>query len=232
MSIAEKIAAVREKMAAAEREAGRAEGEVMLLPVSKTVDTARMKEALAAGCTVFGENYVQELCAKYEEMHAAGASFHFIGHLQTNKVKYIIDKVDMIHSVDSIRLAREIDRQAKKAGRIMDILIEINVGGEESKTGLPPQEFETMLAELPKLDGLRLCGLMTIPPQCEEQQLAEYFAQMRQLFVDMQAKKSDNSNIHVLSMGMSGDFPLAIRCGATIVRVGTAIFGARDYSRK
>lgn len=231
MSIAENVEAVCAEIKKAEQAANRQEGEVLLIGVSKTVEPERMKEALKAGIHVFGENYVQELCAKYEEMHEAGAVFHFIGHLQTNKVKYIIDKVEMIQSVDSIKLLREIEKQAKKIDKVMDILVEINVGGEESKTGLSAEDLPQMLEEIRKLQHVRLCGLMTIPPICDEKTLNTYFEAIRELYIDIQRKKLDNSNICMLSMGMSGDFPLAIAKGATAVRVGTAIFGTRQYVR-
>jgi pyridoxal phosphate enzyme (YggS family) len=177
-----------------------------------------------------GENRVQELCAKYDRLHRDGVDIHLIGHLQTNKVRQIADKVSTIQSVDSLRLAQEISRVCQKQGRTMDVLLEVNIGGEMQKSGIAPELLEELYDQTMALPMLRVRGLMTIPPVCEtETQVRKYFSQMRQLFLDIQAKKSDNVYIDCLSMGMSQDYEAAILEGATMVRVGSSLFGARSY---
>lgn len=201
-----------------------AEGrEVLLLPVSKFKTVEQMEEAYAAGARCFGENYVQELVAK-KEYFGDRAEFHLIGHLQKNKVKYVVDKVSLIHSVDSVALADEIERQCAKRGLTIEVLIEVNIGREASKTGVAPEEVLPLAEHIATLPHVKLAGLMAMPPAGEG---AHYFEAAKQLFVDMQNKKLDNTTIRFLSMGMSGDYLEAIAHGANIVRVGSSIFGSR-----
>ena len=188
--------------------------------------------AIGAGITLLGENKAQELCAKYDSYHKDGVQIHFIGHLQTNKVRQIVDKVSMVESVDSIKLAREIDRHCAAIGKVMDVLLEVNIGREENKTGIFPEFLPALLEEAGKLEHIRVRGLMTIPPVCEtEEEVLQYFSQMRQLFIDIKQKKYDNISMEILSMGMSADYLAAVRCGSNIVRIGTAMFGQRNYKR-
>ena len=198
--------------------------EVLLLPVSKFKTVEQMEEAYAAGARCFGENYVQELVAKKEHF-GDRAEFHLIGHLQKNKVKYVDDKVSLIHSVDSAALADEIERQCAKRGLTLEVLIEVNIGREASKTGAAPEEVPGLAEHIAALPHVKLAGLMAMPPAGEG---PRYFEEARKLFVDMQNKTLDNTTIRFLSMGMSGDYLEAIACGANIVRVGSSIFGSRD----
>ena len=207
---------------------GRNPSEVRLMAVTKTVAPELVNEAISCGIRLLGENRVQELLEKYDAYEKTGVEIHFIGHLQTNKVRQIIDKVTMIHSVDSLRLAKEIDRQAAKFNKVMDILIEVNIGGEESKFGIPPEQLEDLLDQISKLSHVSVKGLMAIPPVCENSaENAHYFKKMQQLFIDMKQKNMDNRNMSILSMCMSGDYKAAIQYGSNIVRIGTALFGAR-----
>lgn len=217
---------------AACKRSGRDKGEVKLIAVSKTKPFEQLLAAYNAGERVFGENKVQEICAKYERIdEMPGAVFHMIGHLQTNKVRQVIDKVAMIHSVDSLHLAETIDREAAKAGIRMDILIEVNVAGEDSKFGIACDETEKLVRECAKLDNVHVCGLMTIAPFVEDsEQNRQVFKNLKQLCVDLKAKNIDNTDMDVLSMGMTGDYQVAIEEGATMIRVGTGIFGARNYN--
>ena len=231
-SIRENVAAIEAKIAAAAKRAGRNPEDILLLAVSKTKPVEMIQEAVDCGLTALGENKVQEIMEKFEPM-GKGVHWHLIGHLQTNKVKYIIDKVDMIHSVESLRLAQEIDKRAAAAKVIMDILVEVNIAGEESKFGVRPEDTEVFLRELSKFDNIHVRGLMTVAPfvnNPEENRV--YFRKMRELLVAMNAKKIDNISMDVLSMGMTGDYEVAIEEGATIVRVGTGIFGERYYPTK
>ncbi len=230
--IKENIENVERKIQAACDRSGRKREDVLLLAVSKTIDVPRIKEAVECGLTSLGENKVQEIMDKYEPM-GEGVKWHLIGHLQTNKVKYIIDKVELIHSVDSLKLAEEISKRAKAKGITANILLEINAAGEESKFGLKPEECEEAVREISILDNIKIRGLMTVAPNVENpEENRIYFKQMKQLLVDINAKKIDNVNMDVLSMGMTGDYEVAIEEGATIVRVGTGIFGARVYPNK
>ena len=230
--IKENIENVERKIQAACDRSGRKREDVLLLAVSKTIDVPRIKEAVECGLTSLGENKVQEIMDKYEPM-GEGVKWHLIGHLQTNKVKYIIDKVEIIHSVDSLKLAEEISKRAKAKGITANILLEINAAGEESKFGLKPEECEEAVREISILDNIKIRGLMTVAPNVENpEENRIYFKQMKQLLVDINAKKIDNVNMDVLSMGMTGDYEVAIEEGATIVRVGTGIFGARVYPNK
>lgn len=227
--VAENIAAVRARMAAAAARAGADPSSVELVAVTKTMPAGAVNAALGCGVRIFGENRVQELLSKLPDIEMRpDTRAHLIGHLQTNKVRQIIDRVSMIQSLDSMHLAREIDRQAAKAGRVMDVLIEVNIGEESSKSGVKPEEAAELADAIAVFPNLRLCGMMAIPPRLEDpEQVRPYFAQMRKLFIDIGRKRTDNRNMHILSMGMSSDFETAIEEGANMVRVGTAIFGKR-----
>ncbi len=225
--IKENIEQVRETIRAAAREAGRAPEEVTLIAVSKTKPAAVIEEAYACGCRDFGENKVQELCGKYEEL-PKDIRWHLIGHLQRNKVKYVVGKTFLIHSVDSLQLAQEIQKEAEKKRTDVDILIEVNMAGEESKFGVAPEEAEHLVREVGKLPNIHIQGLMTIAPIVDHpSDNAVHFSNLKQLSVDIQAKNIDNVSMNVLSMGMTGDYGQAVMEGATYVRVGTGIFGER-----
>lgn len=222
---------IKKNIDAAAKRAGRNPEDILLLAVSKTVDVPRIKVAVDCGLTSLGENRVQEIMEKYEPM-GENIKWHLIGHLQTNKVKYIIDKVELIHSVESIKLAEEIDKQAKKHNVVADILVEINMADEESKFGIKPTDAESFITEISKFDNIRVRGLMTVAPNVEKgEENRVYFRNMKQLLVDINAKNINNINMDILSMGMTGDYETAVEEGATIVRVGTGIFGKRDYSK-
>ena len=229
MSLAENIQKVRENIAQAAREVGRDPGEITLVAATKVQTSDTIREAIAAGITVCGENRVQEMTAHLGDDAYAGAALHFIGHLQTNKVKFVVGKVDLIESVGSEHLLEAIQRQAEKTGVVQDILLEVNVGGEESKSGVAPEELPALARKAAGLPNVRLRGLMAIPPVAEGPEgNRRFFAEMKQLFVDIKAKIDDNgTTVDCLSMGMSGDYMDAVREGATLVRVGTALFGPR-----
>ena len=234
MSIQEHVDQVRAHIAAAARAAGRDPEEITLCAATKVQSDSTIREAIAAGITVCGENRVQELTAHLAADAYRGAQVHFIGHLQTNKVKQVVGKVDLIHSVDSERLLRAIDAQAAKQDLVQDILLEVNIAGEESKGGCTPEEARQLAQLTRELEHVRLRGLMAIPPISPEPGANRpFFAAMRQLFVDIKANMGDNQcNMDCLSMGMSGDYPDAIAEGATLVRVGTALFGPRPPMHK
>ena len=225
------VAAIREKMAEAARSCGRDPKEIKLCAATKMNDAARVKEAVAAGVDCCGENRVQELLEKQPQGAYEGAPVHFIGHLQTNKVKQVVGRVDLIESVDRTELLECVEKQAAKLGLVQDILLEVNIGGEEAKSGFAPDAVEQAAAQAKTLAHVRVRGLMTIPPAdaTREENMA-YFEKVRALYVDISRKMYDNG-LEYLSMGMSGDFADAIRAGANMVRVGSAIFGARDYSK-
>lgn len=209
--------------------AGRNAEDVRLIAVSKTKPVGALKEAYEAGCRDFGENKVQELTEKYEEL-PKDIRWHMIGHLQRNKVKYLVGRVYMIHSVDSVKLAEEISREAVKKNVTVPILVEVNVAGEESKFGTSVREAEMLVREIAALPGISVRGLMTIAPYVEKaEDNRQYFVNLRQLSVDIKKKNIDNVCMDVLSMGMTGDYTVAVEEGATYVRVGTGIFGERDY---
>ena len=204
---------------------------VKLVAVSKTKPVEAIEEAYEAGQRVFGENRVQELAEKYEIL-PKDIEWHMIGHLQRNKVKYIIDKVDMIHSVDSLRLAETIEKEAAKKDLIIKILIEVNVAKEESKFGVMPEKVEELVSHVSQLPHIRICGLMTIAPFVENpEENRIYFNRLRNIAVDIERKKSDNVIMSILSMGMTNDYEVAIEEGSTMVRVGTGLFGARNYNQ-
>lgn len=211
--------------------AGRDPREVTLIAVSKTKPVEDIREIYGLGCLDFGENYVQELCSKVEVL-PTDIRWHMIGHLQRNKVKYLIDKVCMIHSVESVRLAQTISQEAVKHQLTMPILIEVNVGEEESKFGLDTEQTESMVREIAALPNLKICGLMTSAPYVSDpEENRELFRKLKKLSVDIALKNIDNVSMGILSMGMTNDYEVAIEEGATLVRVGTGIFGARDYSK-
>ena len=219
---------VRERIRASQRE-GR---EVTLLAATKTVPVEVVNYAIRElGVTHIGENRVQELLEKYPLLHKDGVSIHFIGRLQTNKVKYIIDKVSLIHSVDSVKLAKEIDRQAAKHSLVMDILIEVNIGSEGSKGGILPDELDGFLEEIASFSHIRPMGLMVIPPaDATKEETFDYFTRTYQFFVDFCEKKVHNSiDTYILSMGMSDSYEDAVSAGSNLVRIGSAIFGKRSY---
>lgn len=221
---------VEENIEKACERAGRKREEVTLIAVSKTKPVPMLEEIYEEGIRTFGENKVQELVEKYDEM-PKDIKWHMIGHLQRNKVKYIVDKVALIHSVDSYRLAEEINVQAKKHGVIVPILIEVNVAEEDSKFGVKLNEAMQLAEEISLLENVRIEGLMTIAPFVENSEDNRmYFRQLKQLSVDIDAKNIDNVHMKILSMGMTGDYTVAIEEGATMVRVGTGIFGARNYN--
>ena len=229
MDLSRNIQAVRDRMDAAAVAAGRKPEDVTLCAATKVQTDETIRAAIAAGITVCGENRVQEMTAHLATDTYAGARLHFIGHLQTNKVKQVVGKVDLIESVDSERLLRAIDEQAARLGIVQDVLLEVNVAGEESKGGISPEELPALVELAGSLPNVCLCGLMAIPPISHEPGANRpYFSTMRELFVDSKRKMSDNQNRFLcLSMGMSGDFEDAIAEGATLVRVGTALFGPR-----
>ena len=222
------VEAVQEQIGRAAAEAGRDPSEIRLMAVTKTQSAARVNEAIAAGVTLLGENRAQELLEKYDGYDRAGCDIHFIGHLQSNKVRSIVDKVSMIESVDRLSLAQEISRCAQSHGLVMPVLIEVNIGREQSKSGVLPEALPELLEKISLLPGLSVRGLMAIPPNIEDTVQKEgYFEQMYRHFIDMKAKKLDNVSMTILSMGMSHDYPLAIRHGSNVVRIGRALFGER-----
>jgi len=230
MSIEENVALVRRNIASAAAEAGRNAGEILLVAATKMNDAGRIQRAIAAGVDVCGENRVQEMLEKNALGAYRGAPLHFIGHLQKNKVRQVVGLAALIHSVHSRALLEEISQIAEKRGIIQDVLLEVNIGGEASKSGFSPEDIPDALEFSARLPALRTRGLMAIPPICAfPEENRPYFLRMKQLFVDNAAKKYDNVCMDFLSMGMSGDYTEAVNCGANMVRVGSAIFGARVY---
>mgnify|MGYP000227749108 CR=1 FL=1 len=230
MTITEHIAAVRREMAEAARESGRSERDIILVGASKMNDAAACQEAIAAGVDALGENRVQEMTAKLAQNAYDGAPLHFIGHLQRNKVRQVVGKAALIQSIGSEALLREVEKEAARQQLVQDILLEVNIGGEEAKSGFAPESLEQAAEEAKKCANVRVRGLMCIPPVAEgEHGSLPYFEKVHALFVDINAKLYDNT-LDILSMGMSGDYEDAVRAGATMVRVGTAIFGARNYT--
>ena len=229
-TIAENIANIRAQMAEAAKKAGRDPSEILLCAATKMNDAERVKEAVAAGVDCCGEIRVQELQAKRPLGAYTGKPLHFIGHLQTNKVKYLIGKVSLIQSVGAVHLGEAIAKEAEKRGVCQDILLEVNIGREAAKSGLPPEELHDAIVKLSVKKSLHIRGLMAIPPVADEKtKNSNYFTEMRQVFIDILTKKYDNVDMDYLSMGMTNDFETAIACGANMVRVGTAIFGKRPY---
>ena len=227
----ENLAQVEKNIEAACKKAGRDRSEVTLVAVSKTKPVSMLQEIYDEGIRDFGENKVQEIEAKYPEL-PKDIRWHMIGHLQRNKVKHAIDKACLIHSVDSYRLAEEINIQAKKKNLVVPILVEVNIADEESKFGISKEDAMELVKQISELENLRIQGLMTIAPFVEDpEENRTYFRGIKQLSVDIASKNIDNVSMNVLSMGMTGDYMVAIEEGATIVRVGTGIFGARNYNK-
>ena len=232
MSIAENVARIRAQIEKAALAAGRDPQEVTLCAATKMNDADRVRQAIAAGVLCCGENRVQELTQKLSENAYEGASVHFIGHLQTNKVKQVVGKVDLIQSVDSERLLGAISKEAQRQGIHQNILLEVNIAAEESKSGFTPAGVLEILEKITIFPNIHVLGLMAIPPVCQKSgDNNKFFQEICNLAVDITRKKYDNVSMEILSMGMSDDYADAIACGSTMIRVGTAIFGARDYSK-
>ena len=228
--LAQNFTEVENNIKEACKRVGRNCDEVTLIAVSKTKPVEILQEAYNLGTRVFGENKVQEIMDKYDAL-PDDISWHMIGHLQRNKIKYIIDKVDLIHSVDSVRLAEAIEKEAAKRDIIANILLEVNVAKEDTKFGLMPEEVESIIEEISKFPHIRVKGLMTIAPFVENpEENRVHFSRLRKLSVDINSKKVDNVTMSILSMGMTNDYEIAIEEGATMVRVGTGLFGARNYA--
>ena len=229
MSITENLSMVESKIAAACKRAGRERDEVKLIAVSKTQPVEAIREAMEYGINSFGENRVQELREK-TEIIKDNLDWHLIGHLQTNKVKYVVGKVSLIHSLENIRLAEALDKEAAKLGIAVDVLAEINVAKEDSKFGVMPEDAENFIREVSKYPNLNIKGLMTVAPYTDiSEENRKYFRQLKKIMVDLNSKNIHNVSMNVLSMGMTGDYEVAIEEGATLVRVGTGIFGSRNY---
>lgn len=209
---------------------GRNREDIIFLSATKTVDVEYINYAISLGLKYIGENKVQELLAKYDGYNLNNCSLQFIGHLQSNKVRQIVDKVDMIQSVDSVKLAEEVAKQSLKYNKVTDILLEVNIGNEESKSGVLSEQLEELCYYASTLEGIKVRGLMTIPPICDSKtEVSKYFSDMYKLFVDIKSKNMDNVSMDFLSMGMSGDYEEAIKCGSNMVRIGSSLFGARIY---
>lgn len=230
IDIEENLKVIRNRINEAAVRSGRSENDVRFMAVTKTVDPVYINHAIDCGIDLIGENKVQEFLGKKDALKLEKVEKHLIGHLQSNKVRKIITEVDMIQSVDSVSLAKEIERQAEKNNMTANVLIEVNVGGEDSKTGMDKSLFLESFAEIAEMKHIHIRGLMTIPPICENNaELTKFFNEMYNMFIDIKAKKLDNVSMDILSMGMSGDFEQAILCGSDLVRVGSAIFGPRIY---
>lgn len=220
---------IKDNVAETAVKSGRNESDVRLMCVTKTVESEYINPVLEDGACLIGENRVQEYLGKRDSLLLDGVECHLIGHLQTNKVRQIVGEVDMIESVDSIKLAKEISKESAKKDITTNILVEVNIGLEESKSGISIDSLDELICEIAELSNIHICGLMTIPPICDGIEVRKYFAAMHRAFEDIKAKKIDNVNMDILSMGMSGDYEAAISEGSNIVRVGSAIFGARKY---
>lgn len=221
---------IEDNIQRAVNKSGRKREDILLLAVTKTIDVENIKVAVNLGLKDLGENKPQEINSKYFEID--GVRWHQIGHLQTNKVKYIIDKVCLIHSLDSVKLAEEIDKRAKSKGLTMEVLVEINIANEESKHGISINEVDSFIKEVSKFDNIRVVGLMCVAPFVENpEENRKYFEKMRKIYVDIKEKNYNNINMKYLSMGMTNDYEVAIEEGANIVRVGTGLFGERDYNK-
>ncbi|MBP5410549.1 MAG: YggS family pyridoxal phosphate-dependent enzyme [Lachnospiraceae bacterium] len=231
--VSENLKQIRDRIAAACERTGRNPGDVRLIAVSKTKPSEMIREAYAAGQTEFGENKVQEMCQKAEELSELSITWHLIGHLQKNKVRKAVAVAAMIHSVDSVELAAEIQKEAARINKVQDILLEVNVAAEESKFGFRPEEVADAAEQIFRMPNVRLCGLMTVAPYTENpSENRVYFGQLRKLAVDILSKNKDNVSEYCISMGMSNDFEEAVEEGATMVRVGSLIFGERHYEDK
>ncbi len=220
------LSTVLKKLDNALEKSGRKREDVILLVAIKTVDAETVNYAVSKGIEYVGENKVQELLSKDDKI--VPCHRHFIGHLQTNKVKDIIDRVEMIESVDSLKLAKVISKEAQKCGKTMEILLEVNIGGEEAKWGFSPDNLAESVREIALLPAIKIKGLMAIPPICENtEEVRKYFSKMKKLFIDISTQNIDNSSMDILSMGMSSDFDIAVEEGANLIRLGTALFGRR-----
>ena len=230
MDIEQNVARIRAELAGAALAAGRRPEEILLIAASKMNDAERVRRAIAAGVDACGENRVQEMLEKHAQGAYAGAPLHFIGHLQKNKVKQVVGLASLIHSADSLELLRTVDRVAAARDLKQDVLLEVNIGAEASKSGFSPDELPGAMEEIALLPAVRVRGLMAIPPICVSgEENRPFFIKMKQLFIDIDEKKYDNVSMDFLSMGMSGDYLSAVACGANMVRIGSAIFGARHY---
>lgn len=230
MSIKENIDAVLEKVAAAAKRSGRDPRDITVIGVSKTVDAQRAREAVLGGLDSLGENRVQELVSKYEQMQDLNVKWHMIGHLQKNKVKYIIDKVRLIHSVESLELAEEINKRASRQNLTAHILIELNIGQEESKFGIDEDTVYDFVGSLEQFDNIKVLGLMTVAPYSENTEDVRWvFRKMKEIYERISSMNLKNTEMKYLSMGMTNDFEIAIEEGSNMVRIGTAVFGARKY---
>ena len=226
--IKENLENIKKKIEISAKKSGRSADEINLVAVTKTYSPDIINEAIDLGVTDIGENKVQEIIEKYDSVKPV--RWHLIGHLQTNKVKYIIDKVHMIHSVDSVKLLEEIERQAKKHNIVMNVLIQVNISEEETKFGIAPDEIDSILEYAESLEYVKVCGLMTIMPKVDSAVSNRlHFVNIKQIYLDISRKKYNNISMRYLSMGMSGDFEVAIEEGSNMVRIGSAIFGQRNY---
>ena len=222
---------INERIAEAAQKVGKSRDDITFLAATKTVEPEIINHAINLGLDHIGENKVQELLSKYDSYNLENCSLQFIGHLQTNKVRQIVDKVDLIQSVDSVKLANEIAKQSVKLNKTTDILVEVNIGREENKSGVYPENLEELLCEISEIEGVSVKGLMTIPPICDNKhKISKYFNNMHNIFIDISQKKLDNISMTILSMGMSADYYEAILEGANMVRIGSSLFGARDYT--
>ena len=230
LDIEENYKIIKENIAQAAVKSGRNPDDVRFMAVTKTVDSLYINHALSLGVDLIGENRVQEFLGKRDELNLEGVEKHLIGHLQTNKVRQIVGEVDMIDGVDSVKVAKEIGKVSIKKGITTDVLVEVNIGGEESKFGLDPLQLNETIHEMSEIEGIKICGLMAIPPICtNEEENRKFFSNMCTMFLDIKAKKLDNVSMNILSMGMSDDYVSAILEGSTMVRVGSSLFGRRVY---
>jgi hypothetical protein len=225
----QRLEQVKERIRQACESCGRETDSVRLVAVSKTIAADLVREAIEAGVTILGENYVQEARDKFNALVQYPVSWHFIGHLQSNKAKYAVRLFDLIHSVDSLKLARELDKQAAKVDKIQQILVQVNISGEDTKSGISPEESPRLIAEISQLQNIAVKGLMTMPPYFyQPEKVQPFFAALRKLRDQIKEQSQPNVSLGELSMGMTGDFEVAIKEGATLVRIGTAIFGERQ----
>ena len=223
---------INERISEAAQKVGKTRKDIKFLAATKTVDVEVINYAISLGLNYIGENKVQELLSKYDNYNLENCSLQFIGHLQSNKVRQIVGKVDLIQSVDSVKLAKEISRQSVNKNVNTDILVEVNIGREENKSGVLPEMAYELIDEIKDFDNISVKGLMTIPPISDNsQEISEYFNKVNKLFIDISGKKLDNVSMDILSMGMSSDYYEAILMGANMVRVGSSLFGARDYTK-
>lgn len=226
--ISDRVAAVRQRIAQAARRGGRPPGRIRLVAVAKTQPVSAVRTMVMAGASIIGENYIQEAREKYDALTDLPVEWHFIGHLQSNKAKYAVRMFELIHTVDSLRLAEELDRQARKNCKVQKILLQVNVSGETTKSGVEPERAEKLVRDIATFPNLAIRGLMTLPPFFDAPHLVRpYFAKLRQLGESIAAQNIENVVMEELSMGMTGDFEVAVEEGATLVRIGTALFGER-----